>query len=120
MVTLNNINSDVTMPCRFSEVNSRPCGASATSCSFLPGFSFVKRGAGIHLSSSSMFASAGSLIRSVFKTSAASMNFAAKKNGLESVDCPFTHATAVVVQRSAESRSVAYDIHPILSEHGNT
>ena len=53
----------------------RPCGAAATSCSFLPCLSFAKQGGGKHLSSSSMFASAGSLIRSVFKTSAASMNY---------------------------------------------
>ena len=35
------------------------------------------------MSSSSMFASAGSLIRSVLKTSAASMNFAARNHGFE-------------------------------------
>ena len=62
----------------------RPCGAAATSCSFLPCLSFAKQGGGKHLSSSSMFASAGSLIRSVFKTSAASMNFAARNQGFES------------------------------------
>jgi hypothetical protein len=47
----------------------RPCGATGT-----PRFSLAKHIGGNIMSSSSMFASAGSLIRSVFKTSAASMN----------------------------------------------
>jgi len=58
----------------------RPRGAATTSWTVLPWFSLAKHIGGNTLSSTSRFVSAGSLICSVFKTSAASRNFAARNH----------------------------------------
>ena len=83
----------------------RPCGAAATP--FLPRFSLAKHIGGNNVSSSSISASAGSWISSSFKTSAASMNFAARNHGF----FVFLHAPSRCSKRSAFKTSAVNEKH---------